>query len=122
MRKDAPMQDCNETIIEEALRGLRGPDQERIVQEGVEWIALLLRKNSDYGSSVWKTPVLCPKTHPKLAILVRMSDKVQRIQSLQEKMADGGEIEVLGESFDDTIRDLGAYCLLYLSAPEVGNE
>jgi hypothetical protein len=105
-------------IIEEALSGSRGEDQQRIAQKGIDWLALLLRKNSDYGSSAWKEPVLCPGVQARMAILVRMSDKVERIQSLQKKMADGGEMEVLGESFDDTISDLGSYALLYLTAPE----
>lgn len=103
--------------LSEAMEGERGPAQKRIATEGIEWLELLLRKNSDYGCAVWDRPVLCPQAPARHAILVRMSDKIARIASLQGKMAEGGDMEVLGESFDDTIRDLGAYCLLYLSAP-----
>lgn len=106
-----------DAIIQQAIAGERGAAQRRIATEGIEWLELLLRKNSDYGCSVWKRPVLCPQSPARHGILVRMSDKIERIGSLQAKMAEGGDMDVLGESFDDTIRDLGAYCLLYLSAP-----
>ena len=32
----------------------------------------------------------------------------------------GKEAEVEGETSEDTIRDLGAYCLLYLTRPDQG--
>lgn len=85
----------------------------RIMEVGVEWIRKLLRKNSDYGSAVYHSPVLCPDMPPKASILVRMSDKISRLSSLQRK----GTAEV-AESIDDTIDDLGAYCLLYRTAPD----
>jgi hypothetical protein len=49
------------------------------------------------------------------AILVRMSDKIARIRKLSGNTA----APLVNESFDDTIRDLGAYCLLYLARPEM---
>lgn len=101
------------TLIEQSFSGLRGKDQQRIAATGLEWIALILRKNADYGSSVWRTPLLAPDTNPGVAIRVRMSDKIHRLQRLLA----GNEQEV-NESIDDTIRDLGAYCLLYLARGE----
>lgn len=95
-----------------ALNGTRGIDQRAIATEALTFAALLLRKNRDYGSSVWKPPVLSPNLSVDSAILVRMSDKVERITSLQDS-----DPEVWTESLEDTIRDLGAYCLLWLAKP-----
>lgn len=100
-------------IIQNALDGKRGEDQQRIAQAGLDFIDTLLRKNNDYGSSVWKKPLLAPNTDVAAAILVRMTDKVERLISLQSKAA-----EVISESFDDTMKDLGAYALLYLARPK----
>lgn len=95
------------------LSGARGEDQSRIAKKGLEWLALLLRKNADYGSSAWKKPVLAPECDNDSAMRVRMSDKIERIQSLLSK----GESEV-SESLEDTIGDLGSYCLLWLARPK----
>ena len=100
-------------LIREALESIRGPDQERIAVEGMKWVALLLRKNSDYGNSVWKPPILAPECSVSTAIRVRMSDKIERITNLLKS----GSQEVVSESIDDTLRDLGAYCLLELCRP-----
>jgi hypothetical protein len=101
-------------LILDAILGGRGEDQKIIATKGVEWIDLLLRKNRDYGSSAWREPVLMPGFSPRDAMLVRMSDKVQRIHTL---LSGQGRPEVQ-ESIEDTIRDLGAYCLLWLACPE----
>ena len=100
-------------VFDQALRGIRGPDQQRIANEGLAWVSLLLRKNADYGTSAWKKPVLAPECDVDTAMRVRMSDKIERIQSLLAK--DGPE--VAEESIRDTMRDLGAYCLLWLACP-----
>lgn len=94
-------------IINDALCGVRGDDQIMIAQVGLDWIALILRKNKDYGGSVFESPVLTPTLPVLSAIEVRMSDKIKRIQTLAAHKA-----EVTDESLDDTYRDLGAYCLL----------
>lgn len=99
--------------ITEAAEGKHGADQERIAIEGLRWLDLLLRKNRDYGSAVWKPPVLTPLMSPASAILVRMSDKVNRIAQLTQ-----AEAAVATESLDDSMRDLGAYCILYLARPK----
>jgi hypothetical protein len=99
-----------EQLIRDALNGT-DDDQKRIAQVGLEWVATILAKNSDYGSSVWFSPVLKPTLDPGDAILVRMSDKVARIASLSIKEAQ------VDESLEDTMKDLGAYALLYLARP-----
>lgn len=109
----------NQTMLD-ALSGHRGRDQQRIADHGLEWITLILKKNQDYGSSAWKPPFLVPDAYPRDAILVRMSDKIERLRTLYSRNKPGNTAEC-DESYEDTIRDLGAYCLLYLAAP-IGKE
>lgn len=101
-----------DAVLSASLNGSRGADQQRIAQVGMGWVELVLQKNWNYGGSVWKEPLLAPGMPVRSAILVRMSDKVSRIAELS-----GGKEDEVGESLDDTIRDLGAYCLLYLARP-----
>ena len=91
--------------------------QSRIAEVGAEIVATLIRKNIDYGSSVFSSPVLCPNMPAKSSILVRMSDKIKRIQQLQQQ-----EAQVKSESFEDTMRDLAGYAILYLASPEDKDE
>ena len=90
------------------------PEQEKIVEIGEQWIALLLSKNRNYGNSVFKSPVLAPTLNPSSAIRVRMSDKIERLSNLL-----AGRDDEVGESELDTVADLGAYCLLYLVQKEL---
>jgi len=103
--------------IEEASEGRHGCEQQRIAWIGMAWLCLLLGKNSDYGSSAWKEPVLCPELDAGAAILVRMSDKIERLRTLLGQSGGGGA-QIATETIDDTIRDLGGYCLLYLARPQ----
>lgn len=100
-------------VLQTALTGDRGADQESIAREVIKWGAMLLRKNRDYGSSVWQSPILAPECTPGTAIRVRMSDKLNRLMTLLVQPP-----EVVNESIDDTLRDLGAYCLLELARPD----
>ena len=81
-----------------------------LAEIGVENLATLLRKNADYGSSGLNEPILVPGIEPRRALLVRMSDKIARIQTLQHK---GPEV---AESLEDTMLDLANYCLLWVAA------
>ena len=103
--------------ISDAVDGQHGAAQQRIARVGLRWISTLLQKNSDYGCAVWQTPVLAPDCDPGTAIRVRMSDKISRIQALI-----GKDPEVKSESIEDTIGDLGAYCLLLLAMPNETTE
>lgn len=98
-------------IIRQALDGQRGEDQQKIAEVGIEVVALLLRKNHDYGGSAWKRPILAPGLEPRTAMLCRMSDKIERILSLLER----GHNEVVDESLNDTFRDLCGYLMLYVA-------
>ena len=96
-----------------ALEGHYGEDQQRIAQTALKWIDTLLRKNHDYGCTVWDTPILAPDLDPASAIFVRMSDKIARLNNLRSTNA-----EVTDESIEDTISDLGSYALLLLARPK----
>jgi hypothetical protein len=100
--------------VDSALSGTRGDNQYRIAQTCLDLTDLLLRKNKDYGSSAWDSPVLVPSMPAKEALLVRMSDKVKRISTLTQAPNQTGEVP---ESLTDSIRDLAGYCLLWLSCP-----
>lgn len=80
---------------------------------------LLARKGADYGGSAFVAPMLAPKLTSQTALLVRMSDKIKRLQTLAAKKGAG---QVKEETFSDTIRDLAGYCILYLAADSRGEE
>lgn len=67
----------------------------------------LLKKNTDYGSSVFNRPMLAPSVDGFTSILVRMSDKCKRLVELQERAG-----LVNDEALEDTLKDLGNYALL----------
>lgn len=96
--------------IAAVLTGCVGPEQQEIARTGMEWIDLLLAKNADYGSTIFEPPKLAQGLSVTAAILTRMSDKIDRLVNLSSK----DRTPKVNESFDDTIKDLGAYCLLYL--------
>ena len=101
-------------MVMSAMRGERGPDQAKIAEEALDWTVTLLTKNNDYGGSAWQAPFLNPKLGSCAGLLCRMSDKIHRIRQLL-----GAEDQAeVNETLDDTFRDLGAYCLLYLAKPE----
>jgi hypothetical protein len=95
-------------LVTDALQGNYNPEQEFIARVGLDWIAILIRKNLDYGGSVFKRPILGPEMEVDSAIRVRMSDKIQRLMTLLA----GNKAHVNDESLEDTFKDLGAYCLL----------
>ena len=86
----------------------------------------LLSKNQDYGDSVFNSPVMAPGLDAGLAIRVRMSDKISRINNLRKSKVFlydiGGEAkardhlkdhqEAVNESLADTWLDLAGYALL----------
>ena len=85
----------------------------------------LQHKNADYGDSAFKPPLMCFDMSPGSAILVRMSDKINRIITLEERRAlneqfDAGVEFVSGESLADSYLDLAGYALLRIIdlAPE----
>ena len=93
-------------------------DQRRIWKVFLRALATALRKNNDYGSSVFTPPTLAPDVGTLGAILVRMGDKIKRIQALRT----GRERMVADERLNDTMGDLGTYCFLYLAADDLLGE
>lgn len=74
---------------------------------------LFIKKNNDYGSSVFQLADLAPGVSVEDAIAVRMSDKVKRINSLRQRAGNQGQVK--DESLDDTIEDLAVYGILWLA-------
>lgn len=100
-----------------ALIGDYEEDQRLIAQVGLEFVTNLIRKNRNYGSSVFKQPLLCPDASVDVTIRARMSDKVERLIQLLS----GGQ-DLVGESIEDTMRDFGSYAILWLIAKEYQRE
>lgn len=113
-QKIDPAPQTDKHIFLDALSGVRGETQKAIAEVGLQWISTLLKKNNDYGSSVFKEPVLAPGMPIVSAIDVRMSDKIARIQNLKT-----AKQEINDESIQDTYNDLGSYCLLRAVAQKV---
>ena len=67
----------------------------------------LISKNTDYGNSFQET--LCK--YGDVAFMVRLEDKFARLNSLFENQS----VWVEDESFEDTVRDIAGYCLLFLA-------
>lgn len=99
-------------LLGDALVGNRGEDQRRIAATVLEWGCLLLAKNADYGSSVWRAPEIAQGINAGDAILVRLADKWERLKQFAKRPP-----KIASESREDTIRDLGAYALLWLARP-----
>lgn len=70
--------------------------------------SLCIKKNKDYGSSVVDTY----DKFGDISYLTRITDKYNRLVSLHQHQ---DSCEVSDEKYDDTIRDLANYCLLWLA-------
>lgn len=70
----------------------------------------LKAKNSNYGNSAFGNPIFTPDVSPREALLVRLSDKVARLQTLLR-----GEPDKVGESVKDTLLDMAGYCVLIMA-------
>lgn len=70
-----------------------------------ELLAIFERKNSDYGNSFEESL----EKHGLIAAIVRMEDKMGRLNSLTKKSA---EQKVSDESLVDTLKDLSNYALM----------
>lgn len=70
---------------------------------------LMDRKNQDYGAN--SDPFRNFRMFGGLGILVRMSDKLSRLRTFEER----GEFSVVDEGLEDTIRDMINYAILYFA-------
>lgn len=100
-------------VVQAALKS-ENNSQYEIARMGLEITAMLLKKNADYGDSAFRPPLLTPDLDVQGAILVRMSDKIERLKNL----ASGHKAQV-DEGFKDTMKDLCGYALLWLVQSEV---
>lgn len=92
-----------------ALTGAYGPRPQLIADTVLDLLELLLAKDADYGASTSKQPILAPDVHSEAAIRVRISDKLNRLIQLQTQAA-----MVKDETFEDTLRDVAGYFVLWL--------
>ena len=70
-----------------------------------ELLAIFEKKNADYGNSFEESL----EKHGIIAAIVRMEDKMGRLNSLSKK---GAEQKVSDESLVDTLKDLSNYALM----------
>ena len=89
--------------------------QKLIKEIGIGVVDLLLKKNKDYGSSVFESPVLFPELKAKDCILIRMSDKIKRFSNL----VCSNKTPEVNETIADTMKDLAGYAILWLVANEM---
>ena len=81
-------------------------ENEKIFKEITdEMLELYQKKNHDYGNSVHETY----KTFGLTSFLVRISDKLNRLTTLNQK-----EAKVKDEKIEDTLLDLANYSILAL--------
>lgn len=73
-----------------------------------EALALMRAKNEDYA--IADDPYRNFRTFGRIGILVRMSDKLARLRTFEER----GTLSVPDESVGDTVRDIINYAILYL--------
>lgn len=76
--------------------------------------ALMVKKNQDYGAN--SDPFRNFRAFGSLGILVRMSDKLARLQSYLEN----GKFAVEDEGVKDTVRDIINYAILFEGLLEDG--
>jgi hypothetical protein len=84
------------------------PLKEAIENECAILCQTLLRKNALYGNSAMQSPILAPYLTESGAIAIRLSDKINRLVTLQTSKVDDKE-----ESISDTLLDIAGYCLLW---------
>lgn len=96
----------------------RPSDQQLIAAKFDALKELCLAKNSDYGSTFARPPCLATRIKASDAVLVRMSDKIGRLQNLLSSKLLADKLSVVDESIADTVSDLSVYGILYLLARE----
>lgn len=88
--------------------GITNKDQIDIWNAFEESKLLSLRKNNDYGSSVFTRGPLTQDIPVEDAIRVRIGDKLNRLSNLLSNP----NRKTIDESVQDTWLDLSAYCIL----------
>ena len=79
---------------------------------------LVLNKSQNYGvGKCFEPPRLVPGATAETALLTRLSDKIGRFETLLR-----GERDRVGESLDDTARDMIGYLALWLTLRQLEAE
>jgi len=102
-------------LIEERMQAIRKLLAE-VASEEADALALvalglvetLIRKNADYGASTEKRPRLAKHLTPADALLTRIEDKLNRLETLLDRQ----QAPRVNESLAETWFDLAGYCLL----------
>jgi hypothetical protein len=119
----------------EIIQRHRGCDDGRTIEMSHHWryydaimeaMLVSAMKNHDYAGGDASDPlgnfkrVQQAGVQPVIGLLVRMLDKVGRIETYFRE----GELKVAGEGLEDALMDLGNYCFLMLALLEdqKGNE
>jgi hypothetical protein len=111
MSKELNAVEDNLRIITDALAG-SSQDQREIAFIGLQTIAIMVKKNQDYGSSVFNIGAISPDVSPEQGIRVRLGDKLSRINNLVSQPGN----QQVAESITDTGHDASAYLLLWVIA------
>ena len=74
-----------------------------------EALQIMRKKNEDYGAD--EDPFLNFRAFGAFGVLVRLSDKLARLRTYEER----GEFSVKDESVRDTVLDAINYCIIYLA-------
>lgn len=83
---------------------------EKLIQKvGEDVISLVQKKNLDYGNSFEELF----RKYGMISLIIRFHDKINRLENLCLR----GRAEV-GESVEDTLRDIAGYALLALAIAE----
>lgn len=94
-------------VSQELSDDIRDAKTEDMLDELNRIIAVVYTKNKDYGSSALTSPLLLPWFDVRFALLVRLSDKIQRLHNLYSL-----EKPEVNESLEDTLRDIVGYVFL----------
>jgi len=78
--------------------------------------AIYAKKNADYGNSFEESLEEYEEVFGPIGFVVRADDKMKRIKQLIKTK----KAHVEDESFEDTVRDLANYCIMYLMYKERG--
>lgn len=68
----------------------------------------LMTKSAEYGTGIFGPPRLAPNMTAGAGILVRLGDKMNRLERLLS-----GAVMPDAETIEDTILDLAGYCVLW---------
>ena len=103
-----------EKALELLTATLRDSKADRMLQMFLDAHATFEAKNGDYGDAFSYTL----KKHGDVAALTRVTDKFLRIETLLT----GRNAAVKDETVEDTIKDLGNYCFMWLMERQLMKE